>query len=141
MKIKKIRYPTEKENEGKTKLENLVRHYPFHFMKVYSEYKQGREFPISQIIISCKMKGYAIPSSNSYLHDMIRYRGSNPDDIRQVENLVINHLNSLINEIGYTETKEYIEMNNAFKELNEWINEMFTRLSCYDNEGGWEILF
>lgn len=138
MKIKKIRYPTENENEGKTKLENLVRHYPFHFMKVYSEYKQDREFPISQIIISCKMKGFAIPSSNFYLHDMIRYRGSNPDDIRQVENLVINHLNSLINEIGYTETKEYIEMNNAFKELNEWINEMFTRLSCYDNEGGWE---
>lgn len=107
-------------------------------MKVYSEYKEDRESPISQIIISCKMKGFAIPFSDSYLRELIRYRGLNPNDIREVENLVINHLNSLINGIGYTETKEYIEMNNVFKELNVWINEMFTRLSYYDNEGGWE---
>ena len=89
MKIKKIRYPTENEKEGMTKLENLVRHYPFHFMRVYNEYKQDREFPISQIIISCKMKGFAIPSSEYYMQDLMRYYGLNMDDIHQFENLIV----------------------------------------------------
>ncbi len=136
--MKKIRYPIENEKEGKTKLENIVRHYPFHFMKVYNEYKQDREFPMHQIIISCKMKGFSVPSSVHYLQDMMRYRGLNTNDINRFENLIINHLNSLIDGIGYTETKEYIEMNNSFKELNVWIDEMYKKLSYYDNDGGWK---
>ena len=138
LKMKKIRYPTENEKEGMTKLENLVRHYPFHFLKVYNEFKQDREFPMYQIIISCKMKGFSIPSSNYYMRDMMRYRGLNTDDINQFENLIINHLKSLIDGIGYTETKEYLEMNNSFKELNVWIEEMHKRLSYFDNDGGWK---
>ncbi len=43
LKMKKIRYPTENEKEGMTKLENFVRQYPFHFLKVYNEFKQDRE--------------------------------------------------------------------------------------------------
>jgi len=139
MKIKKIRYPTENEKEGVTKLENLVRHYPFHFKKVYDEYKQDREFSLYKIIISCKMNGFAVPSLDYlYLQDMMRHRGLVPEEINRIEDRIINYFYSLIDKMGYTETKEYIEMNNAFKELNVWINEMFTRLSSYDNEGGWE---
>ncbi|MBN1217059.1 MAG: hypothetical protein JXA99_16680 [Candidatus Lokiarchaeota archaeon] len=135
--MKKIRYPTENEKEGITKLENLIKNYPFHFLKVYNEFKQDQEFPMLQIIISCKMKGFSIPSSNNYMRNIMRYRGLNTDDINRFENLVINHLNSLIEEIGYTETKEYLEMNNSFKELNVWIEEMYKRLSYFDNDGGW----
>ncbi len=137
--IKKIRYPAENEKEGVTKLENLVRHYPFHFRKIYNEYKQDREFSLYIIIISCKENGFAVSSLDYlYLQDMMRGLSLVPQEINRVEDQIINHLYSLIEKIGYTETKEYIEMNNAFKELNVWINEMFTRLSFYDNEGGWE---
>ncbi len=121
-----------------TKLENLIRHFPFHFMKVYNEYKEDREFPFYQIIISCKKKGFSVPSSDYYLQNMMRYRGLNADDINQFENKIIIHLKSLIDGIGYTETKEYIEMNNAFKELNVWIDDIYKRLSYYDDDGGWK---
>lgn len=137
--MKKIKYSTENKNEGVTKLENLIRQYPFHPNKVYNIYKREREFPFYQIIVSSKMKGYAVSRLvYPHLQDMMRHMGLRAEEIFNIENKVIKHLYSLIQGMGYTETKEYIEMNNEFKEFNKWIKEMYDRLSYYDNKGGWK---
>ncbi|MHA1343157.1 MAG: hypothetical protein ACTSQG_04175 [Promethearchaeota archaeon] len=145
-KLKKVEFEAVDIEQGKAKLENLIKCYPYHPLKVdlrRVRWMWDRGFslkvPFCGIIEQCHRKGFIL--IKDWLVSSVAFRIFFQDDIVRCRNIIYYHFLKLLDTLGYNEEKERIIINNSFKELNCWLNEMYEKISHLDHKGGWAKMF
>ena len=54
-------------------------------------------------------------------------------------NEIYKHFLKLLEGLGYKEEKDRIIINNSFKELDCWINEMYKKINYLDHKDGYQL--
>ena len=143
-------YNTIDIKEALTKFSNLLILFPYHPQKSKIEnigWLTPQKFfrisdipkkPFCGIIEICHRKGF--PVFIDWLN-YIENKSLNKKNIRRIREKLVNHLNELIENIGYKKENARIILNNQFKELYIWIKKMYAKINYLKNKGGWSSEF
>lgn len=130
--------------EAKVKFHNIFLCYPFNPLKVdfhkipwIGGESYGLEYPFCGLIEKSHREGFIIYSD--WLNSIGRRRsGFYRDDTHGIREKVIKHLEELVTNVNYKKQERKYVVNNQFKELNSWLNKMYTKIHKMDGIGGWD---
>ena len=133
--------------EACTKLDNIILSYPFNPLKVefnkipwISRDNLPLQRPFCGLIEECHKEGFIIYSD--WLNKIgSKRRGFYYFETQQIREKITIHLGNLINKLDFTKEKERIVVNNEFKELNTWLNKMYSKICKMDEQGGWDVTY
>ena len=133
--------------EAGTKFENIILCYPFNPLKVdiiRIPWMSRRGPPVAKpfcgIIELCHKEGFIL-FSDWLPHIANNRSGFYSEETIKIRQKVHAHLATITPEIDYVRLKDRIVVNNAFKELNFWLQEMYNKIGLMDEKGGWEAAY
>lgn len=130
--------------EAKAKFQNIFLCYPFNPLKAdfhkipwIGGESYALENPFCGLIEQSHREGFIIFSD--WLSSIGRRRsGFYRDDTHGIREKVILHLEELVTDVNYKKQERKYVVNNQFKELNSWLNKMYTKIHKMDRIGGWD---
>ena len=130
--------------EAKVKFHNIFLCYPFNPLKAdfhkipwIGGESYALEKPFCGLIEQSHREGFIIYPD--WLSSIGRTRsGFYRDDTLEIREKVIMHLGELVTDVNYKKQERKYEVNNQFKELDSWLNKMYTKIHKMDGIGGWD---